>query len=178
MQPCPPAGDGGLWKNHPFSLWLSFPVALQGGRFCPPHFGDFKIGTCAAARFGGVRAPRPTPARAAAAVPVGRHVFPLFRRAWGPGCARRGKTGQPRPTPYRWAGFMVQSTKNRTEVFGDGQRRKNLFCQNGRKRGLPRVYLKNPQHCLILLKSSVYCVAQPWNTPSIPAVSRLVFAAF
>ena len=43
---------------------------------------------------------------------------------------------------------------------------------------LPRVYLKNPQHCSILLKSSACCVAQPWNTSSIPAVSRLAFATF
>ena len=40
------------------------------------------------------------------------------------------------------------------------------------------VPLKNPQHGLILLKSSAYSVVQPWNTPSIPAASRLVFVLF
>ena len=44
--------------------------------------------------------------------------------------------------------------------------------------GYPRVYLKNPQHCLILLKSSVCCVTKPWNTSSIPAVPCLASAAF
>ena len=44
--------------------------------------------------------------------------------------------------------------------------------------GHPRVYLKNPQHCLILLKSSVCCVTKPWNTSSIPAVPCLASATF
>ena len=177
MQPCPLWGTAACRKTTRFPFGCRFRLQGRAGDFARRTLVISKLERALPQGSAGCGHPalRP-PGRPR----LSRLAAKFFSCSVGRGAlAVRGGEKPVRPAPHLTAGrgYGTINKKQDGGLWRWSAKEKSILPKRA-KTGFPRVYLKNPQHCLILLKSSVYCVAQTWNTPSIPAVSRLVFAAF